>query len=66
MSGRPIQVGDNVNVVSGPHEGRSGHVTQTRDISIGYSDPEPYLVVQFPVDGGSDYISVPARRCTLR
>lgn len=66
MNNRPIQVGDKVAVVSGPHEGRGGFVTQLRDIQIGFNDPEPYAVIQFPVDGGSDHISVPARRCELK
>ena len=69
MSDRPIQVGDRVSVVSGPHEGRGGFVQQIREIVIEYRDPEPYAIVEYPdgsVAGGKDSISVPTRRLKLR
>lgn len=63
---RPVQVGDKVSVVSGPHEGRGGFIVQKQDIVIGYSDPEPYVIVEYPGLSGTEQVSVPARRCQLR
>lgn len=66
---RPIQLGDNVKVASGPHEGRGGRVERIQSIIIGYADPEPYAIVQYPDEsgpGGYDSVSVPVRRLQLR
>jgi len=68
-SNRPVQLGDRVAVISGPHEGRSGQVVRKQDLTIGFSDPEPYVIVEYPdadAPGGKDAVSVPARRCQLR
>lgn len=61
-------LGARVRVVSGPHEGRSGTVTLVRDVQTGYSDPEPYAIVEYQYkneDDGrivTDSVSVPVRR----
>ncbi len=65
-----IRQGDVVDVVSGPHEGRSGPVIQLRDISTG-GDPETYAVVAFREtdcfnETHADTISVPVRRLRRR
>ena len=63
--------GRNVDVVSGPHEGRGGRVLEIRDISIDGRDPEGYAIVEFAEKNcfdeiRTDQISVPIRRLTLR
>jgi len=66
-----LRIGDTVDVVSGPHEGRSGKVVQTRDLSLDGHDPETYAIVEYvqrncfnEVD--VDQISVPVRRLAPR
>lgn len=66
-----LRPGDNVEVISGPHEGRSGRVVQTRDLSLDGRDPETYAIVEYvqrncfnEVD--VDQISVPVRRLAPR
>lgn len=64
-----VNVGDQVRVVSGPHEGRGGTVTYIKPINIGTSDPEEFAIVRYPddrVEGGVDEISVPVRRLARR
>lgn len=66
-----IRVGEDVKVVSGPHEGRSGRVIYQRDFSLDGREPEPYLVVEFRALNAADQtyvdqISVPARRCVAK
>lgn len=63
--------GRDVDVVSGPHEGRSGRVLEIRDIAIDGRDAEGYAIVEFSGKNCfdeiySDQISVPIRRLTLR
>ena len=63
--------GRNVDVVSGPHEGRGGRVIEIRDIGIDGRDPEGYAIVEFTEKNcfnevQTDQISVPIRRLTLR
>lgn len=63
--------GRDVEVVSGPHEGRGGRVLEIRDISIDGRDPEGYAIVEFTAENCfkekyTDQISVPIRRLTLR
>jgi KOW motif len=64
---RTANIGDSVRVVSGPHEGRSGILTQLREVQGAYSDPEWYAVVAFEqadADGATftDHIACPVRR----
>lgn len=71
MSANEIRPGDFVSVISGPHQGRTGHVVQTRDIAVDNRDPEPYAVIEYREENcfkevQTDHISVPARRCALR
>lgn len=63
-----IQRGDDVKVVSGPHEGRAGRVLMTRDISLDGRDAETYAIVEYAQQNcfqemNVDQISVPVRRC---
>jgi len=63
--------GRNVDVVSGPHEGRGGRVLEIRDVSVGGKEPEGYAIVEFTAKNCfnefyTDQISVPIRRLTLR
>ena len=62
-----IRPGDDVKVVSGPHEGRAGRVLLTRDISLDQRDPETYAIVEYRQQNcfnelNIDQISVPVRR----
>lgn len=58
-----VGIGDDVKVVSGPHEGRSGRVVYMRQVAIDGRGEEPYAIVEFmDTNGGVDHISVPARR----
>jgi hypothetical protein len=58
-----VDVGDDVRIISGDHEGRSGRVVYRRDFSMGGREPEPYLLVEYlDTTGAVDQISVPARR----
>ena len=64
-------VGMNVDVVSGPHEGRSGRIVLTRDVGIDGRDPETYAIVEFTAQNCfkeqyTDQISVPVRRLAPR
>lgn len=64
---REARLGDHVRVVSGPHEGRSGILTQLREIQAPWKDPEWYAVVAYEqenADGDryTDHISLPVRR----
>lgn len=61
------KIGDKVRVVSGPHEGRGGILTQMREIQAGYTDPEWYGVIAFEQEDHegkkfTDHVSVPLRR----
>lgn len=63
--------GKDVEVVSGPHEGRAGRITQIREIGIDSRDPEPYAIVEYTNKNcfdevQTDSISVPIRRLSLR
>ena len=65
-----VQIGQDVSVVSGPHEGRSGQVTTLRDVSTG-GEPETYAIVRFTATNCfkevyTDEISVPVRRLAPR
>lgn len=63
--------GRDVEVVSGPHQGRGGRVLEIREIGIDGRDPEAYAVVEYQEKNcfdevQTDQISVPIRRLTLR
>ena len=63
--------GRDVEVVSGPHQGRGGRVLKIQDISIDGRDPEGYAIVEYREKNcfdevQTDQISVPIRRLTLR
>lgn len=63
--------GRDVEVVSGPHEGRGGRVLEIRDVSIDGREPEGYAIIEFKEQNcfkewQTDQISVPIRRLTLR
>ncbi len=65
---KEAQLGDRVQVVSGPHEGRGGVIIQIRDISVGdFNVPEAYAVIDFQEtdvfnETHRDQIVVPVRR----
>ena len=64
-------IGSDVDVVSGPHQGRGGRIIQLRDIGIDGREPEPYAVVEYTEKNcfdeyQTDVISVPIRRLSLR
>lgn len=64
-------IGQRAKVVSGPHEGRAGIVTQVRDIAIDGREPETYVILEYTEENcykelQTDHISVPARRCQLQ
>lgn len=66
-TGKEARVGDHVRVVSGPHEGRSGILTQLREVQPEWKDPEWYAVVAFEDEDFekrkyTDHIAVPVRR----
>jgi hypothetical protein len=66
-----IRIGEDVSVVSGPHEGRNGRVIQLREMSINNADPEPWAIVEFSQrncfdEVDVDQISVPVRRLAQR
>lgn len=61
------QVGDHVRCVSGPHEGRSGVLTQLRQVQVGYGEPDWYAVVAYEETNSedvkyTDHFAVPVRR----
>lgn len=63
--------GHDVDVVSGPHEGRGGRILEIREIGIDGRDPEAYALIEFTAkncfdETYTDQISVPIRRVTLR
>ena len=63
--------GRDVEVISGPHQGRAGRVLEIRDISLDGRDPEGYAIVEYREKNcfdevQTDQISVPIRRLTLR
>jgi hypothetical protein len=63
--------GRDVDVVSGPHQGRSGRVLMIQDIEIDGRDPEGYAIVEYREkncfdETQTDQISVPIRRLSLR
>jgi hypothetical protein len=64
--------GRDVDVISGPHQGRSGRVLEIRDVSLGDGrEPEGYAIVEYREKNcfdevQTDQISVPIRRLTLR
>lgn len=65
---REPKPGDFVNVVSGPHEGRSGKIIRLHPQSVGmYGEPEWFALlaiktVDFEGGTGEDEIAVPTRR----
>jgi hypothetical protein len=64
-------LGADVDVVSGPHEGRGGRVVRIAEISIDGREPEAYAIVEFTAKNcfdevQSDEISVPIRRLAMR
>lgn len=65
-------VGDYVDVVSGPHEGRHGTISKLAQQGIGpWGDPEWYALLDIKTtdyEGGSrnDQIAVPLRRVRPR
>lgn len=66
-----IRVGTQVDVVSGPHQGRAGRVLQFRDIALDNREPETYAVVEYAETNcfkevQVDHISVPVRRLAPR
>ena len=69
---REIQIGDPVEVVSGPHEGRSGKISYLKQQSTSpMSDPEWYALVDikqkhFDNTSSDDQIAVPVRRLKLK
>lgn len=67
MAEREARIGDHVKVVSGPHEGRSGILTQLREVQPEWKDPEWYAVVAFEQENAdgklyTDHIATPVRR----
>lgn len=56
-----VQVGDDVKVISGDHEGRAGRVIYMRNVQSGFKE-EPYALVEYLDINGRDEISVPVRR----
>lgn len=70
MTGQRLaSVGDRVAVISGPHEGRSGVITELRPFALGYGEPEAYAVVKYDdpaIAKGWDEVAVPVRRLTPR
>lgn len=67
MNNLDIRPGDDVKVVSGPHEGRAGRVLLTRPISIDQREAEDYAIVEYRQQNcfnevNIDQISVPVRR----
>jgi hypothetical protein len=66
-SEREPRIGDRVKVVSGPHEGRSGVLTQLREVQQEWKDPEWYGVVAYEQENAdnvvyTDHVAVPTRR----
>lgn len=64
---RLAQVGDQVRVVSGDHEGRQGRIVYLREVSLDNRDPERYALVEYSEQNcfkemQTDHISVPVRR----
>lgn len=73
---REAREGDHVDVISGDHEGRSGILTQLRQISMPWKDPEWYGVIAYEETAHddsnpegrkyTDHIVVPVRRLRPR
>lgn len=68
---REARVGDTVNVVSGPHEGRSGTISLLQQVQLEWKDPEWYALVDFEYtdcfgEQHQDQVSVPVRRLKPR
>jgi ribosomal protein L24 len=68
---RYAQVGDDVAVVSGPHEGRKGRIVYIREVSLDNREAERYAIVEYSEKNcfdevGVDHISVPVRRLAPR
>jgi hypothetical protein len=63
-----INIGDDVIVTSGYHEGASGRVVDKRSLSLDMRSPEEYAVVEYPSshDGSAEQISMPVRRLKRR
>jgi KOW motif len=71
MAEREARVGDNVQVVSGPHEGRGGTIAMLQEVQLPWKDPEWYALMDFQYtdcfgDVHKDQISVPVRRLKPR
>jgi len=68
---KEARVGDTVNVVSGPHEGRSGTIAELRQVQREWSDPDWYALLNIEYtdcfgDNHKDQIAVPTRRLKPR
>jgi hypothetical protein len=71
MENREPRVGDSVNVISGPHEGRSGTISTLRQVQKEWGDPEWYALLDYQEtdcygDVHKDQIAVPTRRLRPR
>ncbi len=71
MAAKEASIGDRVDVVSGPHEGRSGTVALLQQVQMPWKDPEWYALLDFSYtdcfgEQHSDQISVPVRRLKPR
>jgi hypothetical protein len=63
--------GKDVDVVSGPHEGRGGRILEIRDVALDGREPEAYALIEFAEKNcfneiHTDQLSVPIRRVALR
>jgi hypothetical protein len=68
---RDPRIGDSVTCVSGPHEGRSGILTQLREIQAPWKDPEWYGVVAYEQEDSdgkkfTDHFALPVKRLKPR
>lgn len=66
-----VRIGESVDVISGPHEGRMGRVLQTTALALNGGEPETYAIVEFAQrnvfnETNVDQISVPVRRLAAR
>lgn len=64
---REARIGDHVKVVSGPHEGRSGILTQLREVQPEWKEAEWYAVIAYEETNSdnvkyTDHIACPLRR----
>lgn len=71
VSDREARVGDNVAVVSGPHEGRSGTIAALREVQREWGEAEWYALLDFEYtdcfgEVNKDQIAVPVRRLKPR